>query len=103
MSPRLEKLDGKVAKKGAKGRGRASGDDEGTEKPEKPNRSEDMRRQATAFSGKYCTVKKHSSMGCALITFTDTSFRKALVESTQKIELGGHDIKLKPHFDKDSD
>jgi hypothetical protein len=41
-------------------------------------------------------------MGCAIITLNDETYRKALIDSGMKIELGGHDLKLKPHFDKET-
>lgn len=87
-------------KGGKKGKGRS---DDNHDRPEKPNRSEDMRRQATAHTGQHCTVKKHSSMGCAIITFTDIDFRKFLVDSGDEIEVGDHNLKLKAHHDKETE
>lgn len=95
---------GKGGKKGGKKGGDSykgrSGDD--TEKTDRPARSEDMRRQATAHAGTHCNVKKHSSMGCAIVTLNDANFRKVLVETTAVIEIDGRELKVKAHQDKDS-
>lgn len=64
-----------------------------------------MRRQATAHNGANCVVKKHSSMGCAVVSLTAVQVRQAICDTFQdkeKIDIAGHSVTLKAHADKET-
>merc|ERR1719510_2350913 len=89
------KRGGKGGKKGKTGFGSATGEGEHEDsgdqaaKPERTNRSDDVRRQATTHKGKYVEVKKHSSMGCAVITFQSESVRQAILSMGLETSISG--------------
>mmetsp|Transcript_46711 Transcript_46711/g.85539 ORF Transcript_46711/g.85539 Transcript_46711/m.85539 type:complete len:399 (+) Transcript_46711:148-1344(+) len=98
-------------KGGKKGKGKGGGakgsrnDDDGVERAEKPernNRSDDSRRQAALQKGRHCDVRKHSSMGCAIVTFEDPTVRDMVLKESLTATIGGIQVKLKPHFDKEA-
>jgi len=98
------KGDSKGGKKGGKdggGKGKHVADDD-AEKPERPARNEDMRRQASALTGAHCTVRKHSSMGCAVISMVSVQTRQAILQAGLKLEISGHTLTIRPHSDKDT-
>jgi len=107
----LEESGGKKGKgkskegKGREGKGESYGDGKGgPEKPERTNRSDDARRQVLVEKGKHTEVKKHSSMGCAVVTMTDPRIRRAILSALgAETEIAGIKVKLKPHFDKETD
>mmetsp|Transcript_64882 Transcript_64882/g.101134 ORF Transcript_64882/g.101134 Transcript_64882/m.101134 type:complete len:826 (-) Transcript_64882:100-2577(-) len=80
------------------------GDDGHDKQPlERIDRSDDPRRQAIEEVGEHVTVKKHSSMGCAVISLRDPRVREAmLVMLGERTSVAGTPIQLKPHFDKDT-
>merc|ERR1719277_1791683 len=48
--------------------------------------------------------KKHSSMGCAVVTMTDHRIRQAVLNALgTETTISGIKVKLKPHFDKETD
>jgi len=70
---------------------------------ERVDRSDDPRRQAIEEVGEWVTVKKHSSMGCAVVSLRDPRVREAvLAELGQHALIAGTPVQLKPHFDKDT-
>merc|ERR1719277_33936 len=74
------------------------------DKPERTNRSEDARRQVLVERGRHCEVKKHSSMGCAVVTLSDARVRQAILNALgQETTIANIKVKLKPHFDKETD
>lgn len=88
----------KGSSKSKKGTGKAPVD-----KNEKNNRSEDAKRQVLVEKGKHCEVKKHSSIGCAVVTFIDARVRSAVLSSLGDMStIGEVQVKLKPHQDKDT-
>jgi len=91
----------KGGKKGVKGKYESQEDD--PERSERPARNEDMRRQASAHTGTNCTVRKHSSMGCAVISMNSIQTRQAILRAgLTKIEIAGHTLTVKAHSDKDT-
>jgi len=93
---------GKGGKGGGKGKGPEKGGGEDGAAERRP-RNEDMKRQATAFSGKHCVVKKHSSMGCAIVTMNLAQVREAIVAAcTDKVPVAGHMVNIKVHTDKET-
>jgi len=103
------KGDSKGGKKGA-AKGRPRNDSEENIRSERPLRSEDVRRQATAHTGKHCQVRKHSSMGCAVVTLDSVELRQAIKmvfcgspgAPVTKHDIGGHQSTIRPHADKES-
>lgn len=76
-------------------------------------------KQPLEGKGNFCEVKKHSDMGCAVVTFADSATRDAVYrlveekpenkhrsEDTEKarkgpsIKVSGVDVQCRPHFDK---
>jgi len=60
---------------------------------------------AIEVEGRWVHVRKHSSMGCAVITFDDISHRRALLDkfADRPIVVGGISVELKVHMEKRSD
>mmetsp|Transcript_90510 Transcript_90510/g.290130 ORF Transcript_90510/g.290130 Transcript_90510/m.290130 type:complete len:292 (-) Transcript_90510:273-1148(-) len=91
---------------GKKGKGKGDKGDDGDDdlpKPERTARSEDARRQVIVEEGQFCHAKKHSSMGCAVVTFKDPRVRQAVLNSIgAEATISDIKVKLKPHFDKDT-
>jgi len=73
-----------------------------SERSEKSNRSEDAKRQATVQRGRYTEVRKHSSIGCAVVTMQDVNIRQALLNGGPQATIAGIRVKLKPHVDRDT-
>mmetsp|Transcript_87293 Transcript_87293/g.222396 ORF Transcript_87293/g.222396 Transcript_87293/m.222396 type:complete len:403 (-) Transcript_87293:172-1380(-) len=98
----------KGAPKGGGKKGKGKGDkgedgDDDLPKPERTARSEDARRQVIVEEGQFCHAKKHSSMGCAVVTFKDPRVRQAVLNSIgAEATISDIKVKLKPHFDKDT-
>lgn len=107
--------------KGEKGRGRGAKGERGDrgDRPERPerrerpateegerermerlDRSDDPRRQSIEEVGDNVTVKKHSSMGCAVITLKDTRVREAILLLGNETIISGIKVQMKPHTDK---
>eukprot|EP00403_Amphidinium_massartii_P034177 CAMPEP_0178452620 /NCGR_PEP_ID=MMETSP0689_2-20121128/44346_1 /TAXON_ID=160604 /ORGANISM="Amphidinium massartii, Strain CS-259" /LENGTH=797 /DNA_ID=CAMNT_0020078347 /DNA_START=11 /DNA_END=2401 /DNA_ORIENTATION=+ len=80
-----------------KNRGEGEGD-----RFERVDRSEDPRRQPVEEASENVTVKKHSSMGCAVITLKDKRVREAIVAEGEKITIASIKVQIKPHKDKDT-
>jgi len=95
-----------------KGRGKGKGKGDRPERPERPegdkerleriDRSDDPRRQAVEEVGEAVTVRKHSSMGCAVVTFKDTRVRQAIVALGAEVTINGIKVQLKPHTNKET-
>jgi len=79
-------------------------DENGDKVPlERVDRSDDPRRQAIEEVGEHVTVKKHSSMGCAVISLREPRVREAiLADLGEKATISGIPVQLKRHFDKAS-
>jgi len=64
-------------------------------------RHEDPKRQAVEKSGEFCSVRKHSSMGCAVVSFSCPEIRTAvLAEAGDIAEIRGIKVQLQAHKDK---
>mmetsp|Transcript_105751 Transcript_105751/g.207383 ORF Transcript_105751/g.207383 Transcript_105751/m.207383 type:complete len:460 (+) Transcript_105751:109-1488(+) len=97
-----------VGKGGKKGKGKSeiasNSKGGGFEKPDRTNRSEDSRRQVLIERGQHSEVKKHSSMGCAVVTMSDARVRQAILNALgSEATISGIKVKVKAHTDKDSD
>lgn len=71
-------------------------------------------KQPLEATGRWCEVKKHSEMGCAVVTFADIASRDAVMnlaaqkgpveekgdEKRPLMKIGGVDVQLRPHKDK---
>eukprot|EP00930_Biecheleria_cincta_P004279 TRINITY_DN105182_c0_g1_i1.p1 TRINITY_DN105182_c0_g1~~TRINITY_DN105182_c0_g1_i1.p1 ORF type:complete len:579 (+),score=118.84 TRINITY_DN105182_c0_g1_i1:25-1737(+) len=74
-----------------------------------PLRGPDQRgsdhREAQIVNGKWVQVRKHSAMGCAVVTFTEQKHRDLVIEqlSQSPAVLGGIQVELKPHLEKQVD
>eukprot|EP00434_Breviolum_minutum_P034001 symbB.v1.2.030091.t1/scaffold3348.1/size58710/1 len=90
---------GKGKGKTGKERGKREGE---KERPEHIDRSDDPRRQAVEQVGEVVTVLKHSSMGCAVVSMTDTRVRQAIVAEGNECTINGLKVEIKPHHNKDS-
>mmetsp|Transcript_96107 Transcript_96107/g.248566 ORF Transcript_96107/g.248566 Transcript_96107/m.248566 type:complete len:637 (-) Transcript_96107:106-2016(-) len=73
----------------------------------------DMSKQPLEAKGSHCEVKKHSEMGCAVVTMESESGREVVLkrldpnygqvgdnEERHKINIGEHSLQVRPHFDK---
>jgi len=80
------------------------GDERGDKAPiERLDRSDDPRRQAIEEVGENVTVRKHSSMGCAVITMADARVREAVLAAVGgEVIIAGTRVQLKPHHDKET-
>jgi len=87
--------------KGKKGKDREKGEAE-KERLERIDRSDDPRRQAVEQVGEVVTVRKHSSMGCAVVSMTDVRVRQAIVEEGNECTINGLKVQIKPHHNKDT-
>jgi len=62
------------------------------------------RREADEAQGPWVHVKKHSSMGCAVVTFPSASICDVvLARCASGVELQGNALQVKPHQQKQSD
>jgi len=65
-----------------------------------------MRRQPNEVNGAHCVVKKHTSMGCAVISMNAVAVRQAIVaafpDKDAKVDIGGHQVSIKAHVDKET-
>eukprot|EP00929_Paragymnodinium_shiwhaense_P014191 TRINITY_DN12207_c0_g1_i2.p1 TRINITY_DN12207_c0_g1~~TRINITY_DN12207_c0_g1_i2.p1 ORF type:complete len:824 (+),score=274.83 TRINITY_DN12207_c0_g1_i2:90-2561(+) len=77
-----------------------AGDDR--DRIERLDRSDDPRKQAVEEAGDACTVRKHSSMGCAVVSMRDARVRQAILNSGLETMINGIRVQLKPHFDKET-
>ncbi|CAE7560315.1 unnamed protein product [Symbiodinium sp. CCMP2592] len=96
---RGEKGRGKGGKKGKGERDRTEGE---KERLERIDRSDDPRRQAVEQVGEVVTVRKHSSMGCAVVSMTDVRVRQAIVEEGNECVINGIKVQIKPHTNKET-
>jgi len=87
--------------KGKKGKEREKGEGE-KERLERIDRSDDPRRQAVEQVGEVVTVRKHSSMGCAVVSMTDTRVRQAIVAEGNECTINGLKVQIKPHHNKET-
>mmetsp|Transcript_48026 Transcript_48026/g.153593 ORF Transcript_48026/g.153593 Transcript_48026/m.153593 type:complete len:329 (+) Transcript_48026:1-987(+) len=62
------------------------------------------RKEAVSVDGSWVHVRKHSSMGCAVVTFKDSSHRDPVLArfalGQPPLVLGGVLVELKPHWEK---
>jgi len=75
------------------------------ERLDRLDRSEDPRRQPMEEVGENVTVKKHSSMGCAVVSLKDPRVREAilaLLQSSSEVNINGIKVQVKPNVDKDT-
>ncbi|CAE7640729.1 unnamed protein product [Symbiodinium sp. CCMP2456] len=96
---RGEKGRGKGGKKGKGEREKTEGE---KERLERIDRSDDPRRQAVEQVGEVVTVRKHSSMGCAVVSMTDVRVRQAIVEDGNECVINGIKVQIKPHTNKET-
>lgn len=87
--------------KGKKGKDREKGDGE-KERLERIDRSDDPRRQAVEQVGEVVTVRKHSSMGCAVVSMTDVRVRQAIVAEGNECTINSIKVQIKPHTNKET-
>lgn len=88
--------------KGKKGKDREKGAEGEKERLERIDRSDDPRRQAVEQVGEVVTVRKHSSMGCAVVSMTDVRVRQAIVAEGNECTINGLKVQIKPHHNKDT-
>ncbi|CAJ1406078.1 unnamed protein product [Effrenium voratum] len=99
---RAERGGEKGKGKGKKGKGdREKGETE-KERLERIDRSDDPRRQAVEQVGEVVTVRKHSSMGCAVVSMVDLRVRQAIVEEGNECMINGIRVQIKPHTNKET-
>jgi len=72
------------------------------ERIEKLDRSDDPRRQAVEETGVNVTVKKHSSMGCAVVTLRDARVREAVLRGGTETIISNIRVQMKAHMEKDT-
>lgn len=62
-------------------------------------------KESIVAEGRWVHVRKHSGMGCAVVTFQDVRHRRALLAqfATAPLVLGGIRIEVKPHMEKKAD
>lgn len=72
------------------------------DKDDKVTTVPDMRKMPDEHQGQMCEVKKHSSMGCAVITLKDSSIKAALLAlaTDGQISIGDVVVQMKPHKNK---
>mmetsp|Transcript_62559 Transcript_62559/g.146748 ORF Transcript_62559/g.146748 Transcript_62559/m.146748 type:complete len:754 (+) Transcript_62559:68-2329(+) len=89
--------------KGKKGKGGERERTEGEkERLERIDRSDDPRRQAVEQVGEVVTVRKHSSMGCAVVSMTDIRVRQAIVAESTECTINNIKVQIKPHTNKET-
>jgi len=74
-------------------------------------------KQPLEAKGEHCEVKKHSEMGCAVVTMESEIAREAIIkyyvfprtvtsddgkQGRAQIQIGDHTAQVRPHVDKDS-
>merc|ERR1712146_804761 len=66
---------------------------------------EAYRKEVVDVQGRWAKVAKHSSMGCAIITFKEKHHRDAVILklSTDPPTLGGIRVDVKAHLEKQPD
>lgn len=57
---------------------------------------------ALAATGGNCSVQKHSAMGCAVVRLCHASLRDAVLEACDCVDIGGVQVQVKKHVDKQS-
>lgn len=102
-------LDASNWKGKGKGKGKGRGERPTGDKPEgekerleRIDRSDDPRRQAVEEVGELVTVRKHSSMGCAVVSMKDTRVRQAIVALGAEVIINGIKVQVKPHHNKET-
>ena len=58
------------------------------------------KREADVAEGTWVYVKKHSSMGCAVVTLPTPALRDAILQRCSKVVLQGNSLELKKHHQK---
>ena len=58
------------------------------------------KREADVAEGTWVHVKKHSSMGCAVVTLPTSAMRDAILRRCSKVVLQGNSLELKKHHQK---
>lgn len=75
------------------------------------SKERELAKQPLEAKGSQCEVRKHSEMGCAVITFKSEAMRDAVMNIVEKkvekgseerptIKVAGIDVQMRPHFDK---
>jgi len=59
-------------------------------------------RQAIETASKFLTVRKHTSMGCAVLSFRDPQVREAVLKEGEEVTISGVRVQLQPHKDKET-
>eukprot|EP00927_Polykrikos_kofoidii_P077256 TRINITY_DN74214_c0_g1_i1.p1 TRINITY_DN74214_c0_g1~~TRINITY_DN74214_c0_g1_i1.p1 ORF type:complete len:742 (+),score=125.91 TRINITY_DN74214_c0_g1_i1:103-2226(+) len=54
-------------------------------------------RSAVREVGKFCSVTKHSAMGCAVVTFSDERVRDAVLREGEQATIMGVSVEIKAH------
>lgn len=72
------------------------------ERSERVDRPQDPRRLPVEQVGVNVTVRKHSSMGCAVVSFADPRVRQAVVAQGDQATINGVKVQIVPHQDKDT-
>eukprot|EP00434_Breviolum_minutum_P007734 symbB.v1.2.006822.t1/scaffold379.1/size332124/4 len=52
--------------------------------------------------GEVVAVRKHSSMGCAVVSMTETRVRQAIVTEGNECTINGLKVQIKPHHNKET-
>eukprot|EP00928_Gymnodinium_smaydae_P067009 TRINITY_DN49947_c0_g1_i1.p1 TRINITY_DN49947_c0_g1~~TRINITY_DN49947_c0_g1_i1.p1 ORF type:complete len:229 (-),score=36.96 TRINITY_DN49947_c0_g1_i1:180-866(-) len=76
----------------------------------KKSRGQNLEIENVFSAGKLCTVRKHLTLGCAVVSFTSDDVQKSVLSYAEQhrhqlngwptVQLGPHVIALKPHHDK---
>lgn len=66
------------------------------------SRCDDPGRQAKELASDGVTVRKHSSNGCAWVSFTDPLVKSAILDQGNEVSIKGIAVKIKPHIDKET-
>lgn len=72
------------------------------DRADRADRADDPRRQPVEEVGDNATVRKHSSMGCAVVSLRDPRVREAILRASETVTIANIKVQLKPHFDKDT-
>lgn len=80
---------------------RGDRDREKQDRLERIDRSDDPRRQPMEEVGENVTVKKHSSMGCAVVSLKDPRVKEAIL-ALGDITIGSIKVQVRRHMDKET-
>lgn len=98
--------DGGKGKKGKyfedSGKGKKGNFFEDTDWDDLSRRLDADRRVAKEEAGRHCTVKKHSGMGCAVVTMVDQNVRKAILKEDADTYIDQVKVKVKANVDKET-